>query len=64
MIFLIIEELKKFLGEHVLQQESMTKHTSFRIGGNADIYISPRNKEEIKNVISIAKKYNMRVTVI
>lgn len=64
MIFLIIEELKKFLGEHVLQQESMTKHTSFRIGGNVDIYISPRNKEEIKNVISIAKKYNMPVTVI
>ncbi len=61
---MIIEELKKFLGERVLQQESMVKHTSFRIGGNADIYISPHHSEEIKNIISIAKKYDMPITVI
>lgn len=61
----MIEELKSVLkGQNMLQKESMANHTSFRIGGVADIYISPYNGEEIKNVISIAKKYNVPVTII
>lgn len=61
----MIEELKSVLkGQNILQNESMKKHTSFRIGGIADIYISPNDSEEIKNVISIARKYHVPVTVI
>lgn len=61
----MIEELRSVLkGQNMLQKESMAKHTSFRIGGVADIYISPYNSEEIKDVISIAKKYHVPVTVI
>ena len=60
----LIEELKNILGDRILQQESMANHTSFRIGGNADIYISPKNSAEIKNVICIAEKYHLPVTII
>jgi len=61
----LIEELKNALTQqNVLQYESMAKHTSFRIGGVADIYISPHNGEEIKTIIAIAKKHNIPVTII
>ena len=47
----------------LLKQEAMKKHTSFRIGGNADIYISPKSSEEIQSILFLAKKYDVPVTV-
>lgn len=47
----------------LLKQEPMKKHTSFRIGGNADIYISPKSSEEIQSILFLAKKYDVPVTV-
>lgn len=61
----LIEELKSVLKrQNILQYESMANHTSFRIGGVADIYISPCNGEEIKTIIAIAKKHTVPVTII
>lgn len=61
----LIQELKNALTEqNILQYENMANHTSFRIGGAADIYISPHNGEEIKTIITIAKKHNVAVTII
>ena len=47
----------------LLKQEPMKKHTSFSIGGNADIYISPKSSEEIQSILFLAKKYDVPVTV-
>ena len=47
----------------LLKEEPMKKHTSFRIGGNADIYISPKSSEEIQSILFLAKKYDVPVTV-
>ena len=46
---LITKEIPK---ENVLTNESMKKHTSFKIGGNADFYVRAKNIEEIKYYIS------------
>ena len=55
----IIEVLKKAIGENnVIENELMSKHTTFRIGGNADIFVTPQSTEDVENVIKIAEKTN------
>ena len=34
----------------------MKKHTTFKIGGPVDIFISPSNKEQIKYALKICRK--------
>lgn len=41
--------------EKVLQNEPMSKHTTFRVGGKADIFVTVDTIEEIKNVLEIVK---------
>lgn len=55
---------KEILPEQVLLNEPMKKHTSFRIGGNADIFVKVKNIEELKTAIRIAKKQEIHLTII
>ena len=41
----------------------MSKHTTFRIGGNADVFVSPK-VSQISDIMKLAKEYNVPVTVI
>ena len=51
--------MKNAIGEeNVIENEPMSKHTTFRIGGNADIFVTPQSTEDIENVIRIAEKTN------
>lgn len=45
--------------EQILLNESMKKHTSFRIGGPADIMVVPHNTEQVKTAIEIFKAHNI-----
>ena len=36
----------------------MKKHTSFKLGGPADIFVYPTNYEEVKEIIKLCNKYN------
>ncbi|MGL5716288.1 MAG: UDP-N-acetylmuramate dehydrogenase [Paraclostridium sp.] len=45
--------------EDVLMDESMSKHTSFKVGGPVDFLVKPRNEEQIKEVIGLAKNENI-----
>ena len=45
--------------ENIKLDEPMKKHTSFRVGGVADILVKPRNEEEIIDVINLLKKENI-----
>ncbi len=47
----------------VLVDEPMKKHTTFRIGGPADFYVEPDEKQLIK-LLLIAKECDMPVTVV
>ena len=41
-----IDQLKQIIPEkYILRQEPMKNHTTFRIGGPADIFVAPENME-------------------
>ncbi len=46
-----------------LEQEPMSRHTTFRIGGPAGLFVSPKI-DEIPELVSFAKKENIPVTII
>lgn len=61
----IIQHLTKVLKySKILQQEPMKKHTSFQIGGNADIYIKAEKLEDIQCIVQFAKKNHITLTII
>ena len=49
--------------EAILKDEPMSKHTTFRIGGNADVLVSPKISQ-VSDVIKLAKEYEIPVTII
>ncbi|MBO5478295.1 MAG: UDP-N-acetylmuramate dehydrogenase [Clostridia bacterium] len=48
----------------VLQDEPMKKHTSFKVGGIADIYVKADQIEDIKTIVNFAEENNIPLTVI
>ena len=61
MYNLLIEKI----GENqILQNESMKKHTSFKIGGNAEYFIKAKNIEEIRYILNICTEKNIPLTII
>ncbi len=61
----LIQELQKRLGEEGLKlQEMMKEHTTFRVGGPADLFLQPKDAEELKDAIGILEKYHVPVMVI
>lgn len=58
-------ELENILGkENVKYNEPMSKHTSFRVGGNADIFAIVDSEEKLTKVIRLAKKMSMQITIV
>lgn len=47
----------------ILVNEPMSKHTTFRIGGNVDVFVSPE-VSQVSALIALAKEYEVPVTVI
>ena len=47
----------------VLKDEPMSRHTTFRIGGPADYFVCP-DRVQIAEVLAVAKKCGMAITVI
>ena len=39
--------------------ELLSKHTTFKIGGPADYFLMPSNKEEVQSVIRLCREYHM-----
>ena len=55
-----IDLLVNQLGENnVRLNEPMSKHTTFRIGGPADVYVVVNNLEKLKYVLKIAREYEI-----
>lgn len=52
-----IEKLRTVLaGENIIENEPMKKHTSFKVGGPADLFLMPQSKEELKKTLKICKE--------
>jgi len=49
--------------ENILENEPMSKHTTFRIGGNADVFVSPK-VSQVADIIALAKEYDVPVTIV
>ena len=60
------KELEKILSTEskIYINELMSKHTSFRIGGIADIFINAKNEYDIKNIIDYSNKNNISITIV
>lgn len=50
---LLIEKLGK---DNVLFDELMSKHTTFKIGGKCDIFVTPENTKQLEEVLKICKE--------
>lgn len=61
----IYEELQKNMKDSIIKkEENMSKHTSFKVGGNADIFIKISTIDELKYILQYTKKNNIPLTVI
>ena len=58
---LLTNEIKQGI---VKIDEPMKKHTNFKIGGNADIFVIAKSIEEIKCVIKFSKENNVPLTIL
>ena len=58
---LLTNEIKQGI---VKIDEPMKKHTNFKIGGNADVFVIAKNIEEIKCVIKFSKENNILLTIL
>ena len=59
----ILEE-SKLNKENLYYDEPMAKHTSFKIGGPADVFIKVDNIEELKETLDLSKKNQIPLTII
>ena len=61
----MLAELETLIGkENVWQNELMSQHTTFKIGGPADYFVTPKSKEDFKKVLSFAKERELPYLVI
>lgn len=61
-----IEELKKCVSEEtsILENELMSKHTSFKIGGMADIFVNVKKEDDVKKVLEYSDENRIPLTII
>lgn len=61
----VIFALREVLGkENVKEKEIMAKHSSFRTGGEADLFLTPTTGEEIKETIFILRQHQIPYVVL
>lgn len=62
---IFIEDIKKIVGEeNVLLNEPMKKHTTFRSGGEAELYINVLSSENLVELIKYLKEHNIEYIVL
>lgn len=55
-----LKEIEAFAGQGaLLTEELLGNHTTFRVGGKADAFLSVQNEEQIKNAIKVCEKYSV-----
>ena len=65
-LIVIKMDIEKFkaISPDLLENESMAKHTTFHVGGNADMYVSVKSVEELSSLIKLARETDTPFTVI
>ena len=59
-------DIEKFkaISPDLLENESMAKHTTFHVGGNADMYVSVKSVRELSSLIKLARETDTPFLVI
>ena len=61
----VVKALENFLPtENIYLNEPMSRHTTFRIGGNADVLVAPQNLLQIQLLFAYIKENSIPYTVI
>ena len=61
----IVNLLKENIEEsNILVNEPMSKHTSFKVGGPADIFVKIDNIDSLKYVLNLAKKNDIPIFIL
>lgn len=56
----IIEDLKALVGDNnLIENEPMSKHTTFRIGGKADVFVTPDSDKSLMACVEYVKSNNI-----
>ncbi|MBI4435137.1 FAD-binding protein, partial [Candidatus Uhrbacteria bacterium] len=59
----ITQQLQTIVGSRLLENEPMSKHTNFRIGGPAKWFVEVRSVEELQNVLAVASENGLATFV-
>lgn len=57
-------ELKTFFGDNCLLDEPMARHTTYRTGGEAEVYVYPQTREEWSFVLKLAETHRIPLRII
>lgn len=61
----IVNNLKKYICENnILLNEPMSKHTSFKVGGPADIFVKVNNIDALRYVLKISKENDIPLFIL
>ncbi len=56
----ILGKLQDIVGsDNIVSDEPMRKHTTFRIGGNADIFVRPESEEQIAEILRLCREQDV-----
>lgn len=63
------QDIKKELSvilpkEDIYIDEPMSKHTTFKIGGNADVFVKVRNEEQILKIVKFCNENNIPMNIV
>ena len=60
----LVKELCNLVSGEIKFNEFLSKHTSFRIGGPADVWICPEDISDIKNILMFCNNHSLPVTTL
>ena len=64
----MIDDIKNYIENNtkskVLTNEPMKNHTTYGIGGPADLFVFPSNKEDLIKVFEISKEHSQKINIV
>ena len=61
---LVINDLKKKFGKNIIQNENLSKYSWFNLGGPAELFFRPENKEQLKNFLKEVSKQDTSINIL
>ena len=63
-MMLVINDLKKKFGKNIIQNENLSKYSWFNLGGPAELFYRPENKEQLKNFLKEVSKQDTSINIL